>query len=147
MLKFTCSVTINKPKKMVASLFADPAHLGQYQEGFIKKILISGTAGEEGAISDMYYKANRQEMIITETIMSQKLPDFFRGFYTHKHMDNFMVSRFKSIDEYQTLYEAQIEYIEIRAFIPKIMAKIFPSLFKNQVQKWLDNFKEFAEKQ
>ena len=132
---------------MVAALFADPQFLGNYQDGFIKKQLISGAEGQEMAISDMYYKMNRQEMVITETIMSNKLPDYFRGFYSHKHMDNFMISKFTSINENQTLYEAEVEYIEIRAFIPKLMAKLFPSMFKKQVQKWLDNFKEFVEKQ
>ena len=132
---------------MVAALFADPQFLGNYQDGFIKKQLISGAEGQEMAISDMYYKMNRQDMVITETIMSNKLPDYFRGFYSHKHMDNFMISKFTSINENQTLYEAEVEYIEIRAFIPKLMAKLFPSMFKKQVQKWLDNFKEFVEKQ
>ncbi len=147
MVKFTCSVTIDKPKKLVANLFADPNNLAHYQDGFIKKQIISGIEGEEGAISDMYYKMNRREMVITETITSNKLPDYFRGLYTHKHMDNFMISKFKSINEEQTLYEAEIEYTEFRGIIPKLMAKFFPSMFEKQVQKWLDNFKIFAEKQ
>ena len=147
MLKFTCSVEINKPKESVASYFADPQYLGYYQDGFIGKKLISGNEGDEGAISDMFYKYNNQKMVITETIMSNQLPDYFRGLYTHEHMDNFMISRFVVIDKDWTRYEAEIEYIEFRTFYIKILAKLFPSMFKKQVQKWLDNFKHFVEEQ
>lgn len=30
--------------------------------------------------------------------------------------------------------------------MPKLMAKLFPGMFKKQSQKWMDQFKEFVEK-
>ena len=54
-MKFTCSVTINQPIEKVAELFANPEYLKEYQEGFIKKELISGESGQRGAVSKMYY--------------------------------------------------------------------------------------------
>ena len=53
-MKFTCTVTINKPQQIVADFFADPKHLKEYQEGFQRKELISGNAGDVGAVSKLY---------------------------------------------------------------------------------------------
>ncbi len=146
-MKFTCEVTIEKSRKEVTELFANPAYLGEYQKGFLRKNLISGAEGEQDAISKIYYKQGRGEMELTETITENQLPEYFIGHYHHIHMDNTMKSVFTSLSENQTLYSAEIEYIAFRGFIPKAMAMLMPWIFKSQVNKWLRNFKVFCEKQ
>lgn len=144
-MKFTCSVIVNQPIDKVAKLFADPANLKEYQEGFVSKTLVSGVEGQAGAVSKMYYQTGKRSMEIEETILSNDLPASFTGSYHHKHMDNFMKSSFTALSEDQTRYEAEIEYTAFRGFVPKAMGFLFPGIFKKQVQKWLDNFKVFAE--
>ena len=144
-MKFICSVTIQKPKELVASYFADPAHLGKYQDGFVRKELISGTIGSEGAISKMYYIYNKKEMDLTETILSNNLPDAFMAQYHHKSTDNTMKSTFIALNNSSTKYEAEIHYTAFRGFVIKVIAFLFPSFFKKQVDKWLLNFKLFLE--
>ena len=146
-MKFTCSVTINKPRKTVVALFENPDFLGEYQDGFIKKILISGDAGKENTVSKMYYKMGKGEMELTETILKNDLPEVFLAQYHHKHTDNTMQSSFIVLDENTTQYDAEIHYTAFRGFVIKVMAFLFPSFFKKQVQKWLTNFKIFVEKQ
>lgn len=146
-MKFTCSVVINKPKEMVANYFANPDFLGEYQDGFIRKENISGKLGEVGSVSKMYYKMGKGEMELTETILENNLPDFFLAEYFHKHTENTMKSTFISVDENSTKYEAEINYTAFKGFMINIMKSLFPSMFKKQVQKWLDNFKIFLEKQ
>lgn len=144
-MTFNCTVIINKPISAVVPLFSNPKYLKDYQDGFIKKVLISGEAGQVGAISKMYYKQGKGEMELTETILENKLPDYFLGSYHHKHMDNTMKSTFEALSDTQTKYSAEIDYTAFRGFIPKLM-RFFPSIFKKQVEKWLVNFKAFAEK-
>ncbi|MEK6155032.1 SRPBCC family protein [Flavobacteriaceae bacterium 3-367] len=145
-MKFTCTIEIDRPQDIVAQLFGDPQYLGEYQEGFLDKTLLEGTAGENGAISKMRYKMGKGEMELTETIMDNSLPDRFLAHYHHKHMDNSMECRFVSLSDSRTRYESEIEYTAFRGFVPRAMAFLFPGMFKKQVQKWLDNFKTFAEK-
>ena len=145
-MKFKCSITINLPIEQVAELFINPEYLKEYQDGFIKKELISGQAGQEGAVSKMYYKQGKGTMELTETILSNNLPEEFIGHYHHKHMDNNMKCNFTALSENETRYDSEIEYTAFRGFLPKIMAFLFPGMFKKQVQKWLNNFKTFAEK-
>lgn len=146
-MKIKGSIQINKPQETVAKLFADPNNLKEYQDGFIKKELISGTAGENAAVSKMYYQQGKGEMILTETITNNALPDLFEAHYHHKHMDNTMVCTFTSVSEDQTEYAYEVEYTEFRGFVVKTMALLFPGIFKKQIDKWMIQFKVFAEKQ
>ena len=146
-MKFTCSVIINKPKEVVAALFANEAFLGEYQNGFIRKELISGEVGQEKTVSKLYYKMGKGEMKLTETILKNDLPNMFSAFYFHKHTENTMTSTFTSINKNTTRYDAIINYTAFKGFVVKIMKIFFPNMFKKQVQKWLINFKYFVEKQ
>lgn len=146
-MKFTCSVIVNRPIKEVVNLFRDPNNLKEYQDGFIKKELISGVEGEVDAKAKMYYEMGKRDMVITETIIVNNLPEEFLGSYHHKHMDNTMRCNFVDLGNNKTQYNTEIDYTAFRGFAPRVMAFLFPGMFKKQVQKWLDNFKEFAEKE
>lgn len=146
-MKFTCTVTINKPQQIVADFFADPKHLKEYQEGFQRKELISGNAGDVGAVSKLYYQNGKRKMELVETVLKNDLPHEFFADYFHSHTENTMRSTFTSLNENETRYDSEIEYTKFKGIIVKIMAFLFPSFFKKQVQKWLINFKKFVETQ
>ena len=146
-MKFTCSVTINKSREQVVEFFSNPDYLGEYQDGFIRKDHISGEQGQTGAISKMHYKMGKGEMELIETITDNSLPDYFAGQYHHKHTDNTMLCTFKELDSNSTQCNWEIEYTAFRGFVINVMKTLFPSMFKKQVQKWLQNFKTFVEKQ
>ncbi|MCE7992992.1 MAG: SRPBCC family protein [Roseivirga sp.] len=146
-MKFTGTIDIDKPKEVVASFFANPEYLGEYQEGFLRKQLVSGTAGQDGAISKMYYQMGKGEMELTETITSNRLPEVFEGHYHHKHMDNTMKCTFTALSENRTRYDTEIEYTRINWLMPRLMAILFPGMYKKPAQRWMNNFKEFVEKQ
>lgn len=146
-MKFNGSIDINQSLEKVTELFADPAHLKEYQEGFVKKELISGTAGEDGAVSKMFYKHGNHEMELTETITANRLPHTFEAFYHHKHMDNTMKCTFTSLSESKTRYETEVVYTRIDWLMPRLMSILFPGMYTKPAQRWLNNFKTFAEKQ
>lgn len=146
-MKFKGSIDINKPQSLVAELFADPNNLKEYQDGFQKKELISGQMGQENAISKMYYKYGKRDMELTETITSNQLPHSFEASYHHIHMDNTMKCTFVPINENSTRYEYEFEYTRINWVMPKLIAILFPSMYRKQGEKWMRQFKEFVEKQ
>ena len=84
-------------------------------------------------------------MEILETILKNDLPQEFTGLYEHKHMSNTMSNRFESIDENKSRWIADVEYTRFSGLIPKLLASLFPGMFKKQTQKWLSQFKVFAE--
>ena len=146
-MKFTGTIDIDQPLEKVAELFADPQYLGEYQDGFVKKELVSGQAGQDGAVSKMYYKYGKRDMELTETIIANRLPHSFEGFYHHKHMDNTMKCTFTALSDNQTRYDSEFEYTRISWVMPRLMFMLFPGMFRKQGQKWMNQFKAFAEKQ
>ncbi len=145
-MKFEGSITIDKPVGIVTGFFADPSNLKEWQDGFVKKELLEGVEGKDGAISKMYYSDGKRDMVLTETIISNKLPDSFEAFYHHKHMDNTMKCQFTSIAADQTNYSYQFEYTRINWILPRLMAIFFPGIYRKQGEKWMKQFKEYVEK-
>ncbi len=146
-MKFKGSIEINKPQTMVAEYFADPTYLTKYQDSFLRKELLSGEQGKDGAVSCMFYTYGKGVMELTETIISNNLPHSFEAFYHHKHMDNTMKCTFISLDENKTKYLYEFEYVRMSWVLPKLMSLLFPGMFKRQAEKWVRQFKEFVEKQ
>ncbi|OUR91040.1 hypothetical protein A9Q87_11220 [Flavobacteriales bacterium 34_180_T64] len=142
-MKFTCSVNIKAPLNLVTQIFEDPEQQKHFQDGFISKIHISGNKGNKGAVSQLNYK----KLELIETIIENNLPNEFRALYEHKHTTNTMYVKFIPIDDYNTQYFTEIEYTKFNGFIINILVTIAPSLFKKQVQKWLNQFKLYVESQ
>lgn len=145
-MKFKGSVTINKSRETVTRFFIDPAYLIEYQDGFEKKELIEGEAGQNGAVSKLYYKHGKREMELTETVTNNNLPESFEAHYHHIHMDNTMKCVFTELEAERTLYEYTFEYTRINWVMPKLMALLFPSMYRKQGEKWMLQFKEFVER-
>ena len=145
-MKFQGSIDIAKPVEVVTALFANPDYLKEYQDGFIRKELVSGAPGEDGAVSKMYYRHGKHEMELTETITANRLPTTFEAFYHHKHMDNTMTCRFVPLDEGHTRYESEVEYTRIDWIMPRLVMTLFKGMHRKHARKWMENFKAFAEK-
>ncbi len=145
-MQFTCQVTINQPIDKVVQLFQDPTNLPHWQDGFIKLEPISGTPKQPGSKTRLLYKQGRGTMELIETLQVYNLPQEMIGEYYHKHMTNTMRVTFTQLSPTSTQYTTEIEYTSFRGLLPKFMS-FFPSIFKNQTQKWLNNFKTFAESQ
>jgi len=146
-MKFQGSIEINQSREKVVQLFADNQKLKDWQDGLQSKKLISGLEGQNGAISMMYYENGKHKMELRETILKNNLPHTFEAFYHHKHMDNTMKCWFTEVENGKTLYKTEVEYTRINWIMPKLMAILFPSMYRKQAQKWMDNFKALAEKQ
>ena len=146
-MKFKGSVIINKSRETVIFLILNPKFNKEYQDGFKTKELISGEEGRPNAKSKMLYQYGKRNMELTETVLNNNLPDTFEAFYHHKHMDNTMKYTFKELAENKTELNYEYEYTRINWFMPKLMAILFPGMYKKQGDKWMTQFKEFAEKQ
>lgn len=145
-MKFTCSVDIKLPRTKVVALWENEDNLKEWQDGFLGFEHISGAPGEVGSKLLMKYKNGKREMELEETILVNDLPEMFTGQYVHTHMTNTMENVFTELDASNTRWTANLDYSILNGFMIRLIAKIFPGLFKKQTQKWLDQFKEFAER-
>ena len=146
-MKYKGSVIINKPRELVTAIFINSEFNKEYQDGFVRKELLSGKHGEAGSKSKMYYQYGKRPMVLTEEILKNDLPKSFEAFYHHKHMDNTMLCTFIEIEPNKTEYKYEYEYTRINWVLPKLISILFPSVYRKQGDKWMIQFKEFVEKQ
>ncbi len=143
-MRYTCKVEINLPLEEVAALWSNEKYFIEWQDGFKSIEHLSGVPGTEGAKSRIIY-SDQQTIELIETIISSNLPYEKVALYEHIHMTNTQPTRFQKIDDRRTLYISEVEYTKFNGFLIKLMAKLFPGKFKSQSQKWMNQFKQFAE--
>jgi uncharacterized membrane protein len=146
-MKFESSVDINAPIDKVVALFNNPENFKEWQTGFVGYEPISGTPRTAGAKSKVVYNYGKRKMELIETIQVMNLPAEMTALYEHEHMVNTMINSFTELPGNKTRYTAGIGYAKFIGFLPKLMAWLMPDMAKKQNQKWLDQFKAFAEKQ
>lgn len=127
-------------------LWNNEKHFKEWQDGFVKIDHVQGKKGRIGSKSNIHLEQGKRKMELKETILVNNLPEEKTALYEHVHMTNTQTSRFEAINENTTKYISEVEYTKFSGFIPKLMAKVFPSMFKTQSQKWMDQFKDFVEK-
>ena len=143
-MKYECRTLINLPIDKVSLLWADENHFKEWQDGFQSIDLLSGIANKKGAKSKIVLDGEHYIELI-ETILISDLPKEKKALYEHKHMTNTQHTKFVEKGATQTEFISEVEYTQFNGFMIKIMAKLFPGKFKAQSQKWMDQFKVFAE--
>ncbi|MEM7103971.1 MAG: SRPBCC family protein [Bacteroidota bacterium] len=145
-MKFTCSVNVDLPRERVIELWENPDNLHHWQDGFISMEHISGAPGAKDAESLMLYDmGHRGTMELREVIIKNDLPHEFSGRYIGTAMENTMHNWFSELSDNKTEWKAEIHYIRLSGFMVKVMVFLMPGMFRKQVQKWMDQFKAFAE--
>jgi len=143
-MKYTCTIEINAPLETVVSLWVNEDYFQEWQDGFKSITLLEGTPNTKGAKSKIVLNDTRLIELI-ETIISVNLPHEKVALYEHIHMTNTQSSRFEAITKDKTRYTSEVEYIKFNGLFIKLIAKLFPSKFKAQSQKWMQQFKDFVE--
>lgn len=143
-MKYICTTEINASLEKVVALWNDEANFKEWQDDFKSIEHLGTTAHVKGAKSKIILDG-RQRIELLETIISINLPEEKTALYEHIHMTNTQSSRFKAISDNKTLYTSEVEYVNFNGFLIKLIAKIFPSKFKQQIQKRMDQFKYYVE--
>ena len=145
-MKYECRTIINLPIDKVAALWTDENYFKEWQDGFKSIELLSGEANTVGAKSKIIIEAE-QYIELIETIQIVDLPREKKALYEHKHMTNTQHTKFLAIGDNKTDFISTVEYTKFNGLMIKMMAKLFPVKFKAMSQKWMDQFKAFAESQ
>lgn len=143
-MKYSAGIDIDLPVDRVLEIFNNPDNMDKWMEGLIGWEVTEGTAGEPGAKMVMKFKMGKRVMEMTETIIKANFPEEFVTTYDAKGVHNIVTTRFQSLDENRTRYVSEQEFI-FSGFM-KFIGFIMPGAFKKQSLKYLNDFKNFAEK-
>ncbi len=142
-MQYQCEIEIELPRDRVIELFDDPDNLKEWQPDLILFEHMSGEAGTVGAKSRILYQMGKREIEMIETITVRNLPDEFSGTYDAKGVWNEVKNYFYVTERNTTLWTSDITF-KFSGFM-KIIAFLFPSAFKKQSIKFMEQFKAFAE--
>ena len=144
-MKYTTEIEIEKPIDRVIELFDNPDNLKKWMEGLQSFEHISGTPGEPGAKSRLFFKMGKREVEMIETLSVRNLPDEFSATYEAKGVFNIAKNKFVKLSETRTRYVSENEF-QFKGFM-KLFAFLIPGAFKKQSFKYLQHFKDFVESQ
>ncbi len=144
-MKYANEVIIDAPIDKVIDLFDSKENLAKWQEGFISMELLSGDDGEIGSKYLLKYKMGKREVEMTETILEKDLPRIFSATYEAKKMWNKVDNLFEETEDGKTFYRSESEF-KMRGMM-LIIGIVLPGAFRKQSQKYLDDFKNYVEKE
>ncbi len=143
-MKYQNSIVIQKPIDVVIALFDNPDNMKHWQPGLQSFELIKGVAGQPGAVSKLTYQMGNRLVEMTETITERNLPTIFAGIYESKNVWNLVSNSFIDNGDGSTTWITETEF-KFSGFMMKAISTLMPGAFKKQSQKFLDDFKQFAE--
>lgn len=144
-MKYTTEIELNLPLNRVIELFDNPQNMPKWQPGLISFEHIEGNPGREGAQSKLKYKMGKREIEMIETIIIRNLPHEFSGTYKAPGVFNLVKNYFSEAGPDKTRWIVKNEF----AFqgIMGLWGLLMPGMFKKQSFKYMQQFKEFAEKE
>lgn len=144
-MKYTNEVIIKAPLEKVIELFDDADNLKKWQPGLVSINHLSGEYGKVGSTYKLDFKMGKRDIEMIETIKVKDLPHLIVTTYDAKNVWNEVRSNFEKIDKSTTKYWTENEFK--MSGMMKLFAFLMPGAFKKQSQKYLNLFKEFAEKE
>tara|TARA_R100000306_G_scaffold260_3_gene537 strand:- start:2382 stop:2837 length:456 start_codon:yes stop_codon:yes gene_type:complete len=144
-MKYSIEIIINLPREEVIEKMDNPDNLKHWQKGLIHYEMLSGTPGQEGATMKMEYKMGKRDMTLIETILKRNFPEEFHATYDTKGVHNIQNNYFEELDDIRTKWISESEF-QFSGFGMKLMGWLMPGAFKKQSKKYMNDFKNFAEK-
>lgn len=143
-MKYTTEIVIDLPREEFIKKMDNPENMKHWQRGLIKYEHLSQNPGQEGARMSLSYKMGKREMEMVETIIKRNLPKEMHTTYDTKGVHNIQKNYFREEDG-KTRWISESEF-QFSGFGMKLMGILMPSAFKKQSLKYMQDFKNFAEK-
>lgn len=144
-MKYTCEITINLPREKVIEKLDNADNMKHWQKGLLDYEILSGTPGEEGAKMRLDYQMGKRSISMVETITKRDFPREFNANYDTKGVHNIQLNHFDEVDSQTTKWTSESEF-QFSSFGMKLMGWMMPGAFKKQSLKYLEDFKNFAER-
>lgn len=144
-MKYTIETIIDLPRAEVIKKLDNMENIKHWQRGLVSAEHLSGTPGEVGAKMKLSYQFGKRQMELIETILKQDFPEEFHASYDASGMHNIQKNYFTETPEGKTKWVSKSEFVPTN-FMMRMMTLLMPKMFRKQSQKYLDDFKNFAEK-
>lgn len=142
-MKLNFEQTIDASLRTVWAAFNSSSNNKRWQQNFESYTRRSGDPGQPGAISELTFNENGKMMVINETIMESREPDFLSAIYESKYSSTIIVNHFESIDENTTRWTAWCNFA-FKGFM-KITAVFIAGGIRKRTEDDMHRFKLLVE--
>ena len=143
-MKYSNEIIIDLPREEVIRKMDNPDNMKHWQRGLQQFEVLEGTPGQEGAKMRLDYKMGKRELSMVETIIKNDFPSEFHATYDAKGVHNIQRNFFHD-EGSKTKWVSESEF-RFAGFGMKMMGWLMPGAFKKQSLKYMNDFKNFAEK-
>ena len=140
---YDCEITVDKPLAESWEVSQDVDKMADWLDGFQKIEQISGTPGEIGGISDVYFITDGQEMIIREEIIAKFPNESVTMLFTSDFMDMDYTISMADIDGKTKISSTTIA--RGNSITSKSILALMTSTLKTQEETNLNNLKNTIE--
>ncbi|WP_371185995.1 SRPBCC family protein [Thalassotalea maritima] len=144
-MNYSVEIDINRPINEVITLFIDSDNLLSWQHNLLGVEVINGEPGKVGTESRLLYNMGNKEVVMTEVITVNQLPDKYCAVYETDNVWNLMENQFIDLGDDKTRWICKNEF-KCSGFV-RLMAMLMPSIFKKQSERNQQQFKAFVESQ
>jgi len=144
-MKFIAEVEIEKPIGELIVLIQDPENTLQWLDGLLSVKHISGEERQAGAISKVVFDSPAGRLHITETVVSNELPDEYIMRYEGPGYTSYSNYTFEKLSDSSTRF-TMIQQVELKGAL-KLAGGIVKGKMRHQLDKSAESFKQFAESQ
>lgn len=141
-MKFHLETEIQKPIDEVVQLFTNRDLMSRWQPGLIHNEIKKGHS--ENRTYNLTYRIGRRNLVITETILEDSLPDHYLVKFRLKGIRNTVKHQFKPQEKNTTRWIAEYDY-SFRGLMWLISFNMNAGL-EQQSKMIMRNFRSFAEK-
>ena len=142
-MKYSCELTIDRPRDRVIELFEDTDNLGKWQDGFVSFTPRQEGTGKPGDKADLVYMMGKRRVEMVETIVSINMPEELTATYEAKGVWNKVDNIFSDTPEGHTRWRVETEFR--CTGLMWLFARLAPGMFRKETEKYMSNFKAFAE--
>ncbi len=143
-LSYDCEIMVDKPLAESWAVSQDPEKMSDWLDGFQKIEPISGVPGTVGAVSDVYFVNDGQEMVIRETITAIVPNQSMSMLFTSDFMDMNYTLTMSSIDG-KTKISSNTSATG-NGMVSRSLIVLMGSAIKAQEESNLSNLKKTIEK-
>lgn len=143
-MKYTTEIVVDLPREEFIKKLDNPENMKHWQRGLITYEQLSRNPGQEGARMSLSYKMGKREMDMVETIIKRNLPEEMHTIYDTKGVHNIQKNYFRE-ENGKTRWISESEF-QFSGIGMKLMGFLMPGAFKKQSLKYMEDFKNFAEK-
>ncbi len=143
-MKFRSEVEIEKPIEELIVLIQDPEVTLQWLEGLRSVKHVSGESRQVGAISKVVFDSPAGRLLITETVISNDLPEEYIMRYDGQGYVSYSNYSFEKLSNASTLFILQQD-VELKGAL-RLVEGLMKKTMIRQLDKSAESFKRYAER-